>query len=490
LAPPAIQHSTFNIQHFVHSFLPHRSLLLPSHAADLFKLRVNHLAGEENERGEFVLYWSQSSRRLRNNLGLEHAIRLANERGLPVLVYESIRPDYPNANDRIHAFVLEGVAANARDAAARGIGYHFFLPRTAGEARGVVRTLAQRARIVVTDDYPTFVVRDHVRRFAPQSPVALHVVDGNGLLPMRAFAKEQYSAKFLRDRAHRMFEEFWSRLVESEAKKPFKGSIDLPRYDGSDPRAAAASCEIDHSVWPVKIVGGRDVALQRLESFIRHGLRGYATERNRAVVHTSGLSPYLHFGHIGIHEIAERVLLSGAPDEDIDSFLEEAVIRRELSFNFCFYREDHDSLASLPDWAKKTLDAHRDDRRKPSYGYDELEAAATYDDVWNLSQRQLRETGIIHGYLRMLWGKKIIEWSETPEEAHATMIRLHERWAIDGRDPNTHAGVMWCFGKHDRPWAPQRPVFGMIRYMSSDSTRKKVRLKEIEATLDPAPSLF
>ena len=468
----------------MHSFIPHRHLLRAGHRADLFKLRVQRVAGEENTRGEFVLYWAQSSRRLRNNLGLEHAIRMANERKLPLLVYESIRPDYPFANDRIHSFVLEGVAANARDAAARGIGYHFFLPRTADESRGVVSGIAARARLVVTDEYPTFVVRDHVRAFAQRSPVALHVVDGNGLLPMRAFTKEQYSAKFLRDRAHRMFDEFWSPLEEAIVLRTFRGELDLPRYEGDDPRGAAASCAIDHDVPPVATVGGRDAALARLEAFMREGLDGYATERNRSVVHTSGLSPYLHFGHIGIHELAERVLLSDAPEDDIDSFLEEAVIRRELSFNFCFYRDDHDSLSSLPDWARKTLDAHRDDRRKPCYSFAELEAGETYDDVWNLSQRQLRVTGIIHGYLRMLWGKKIIEWSATPEEAHATMIRLHEKWAIDGRDPNTHAGVLWCFGKHDRPWAPQRPVFGMIRYMSSDSTRKKVRLEEIEKAID------
>jgi deoxyribodipyrimidine photo-lyase len=174
------------------------------------------------------------------------------------------------------------------------------------------------------------------------------------------------------------------------------------------------------------------------------------------------------------------VLFSDAPSEDIDAFLEEAVIRRELSFNLCHFRPDHDSLSVLPAWAARTLDAHRNDRRKPIYDYEQMERGETGDDVWNLAQRALVETGRMHNYLRMLWGKRIIEWTTTPEEAHRVMLLLHERWALDGRDPNTHAGVLWCFGKHDRPWAPERPIFGMVRYMSSESTRKKVDLRGYE----------
>lgn len=458
-----------------HSFLPLRRVKL---AGDPFAMRVT-VQGEDNPRGQYLLYWAQSARRLRNNIALEYAIESANELGVPVVVYEAVRPDYPGANDRLHAFILEGVRANAADAKARGLAYHFFLPRTPEDARGVVAKLAANARRVVTDEYPTSVIATQTRRFLERSPVAVHLVDGNGILPMRAFAKEQYSARFLRDRAHALFRDLWPEVGEREPRKRFRGQLDLPRYDGADPRAASRTCAIDHTITPVAILGGRDAALERLDAFIRDGLEGYATQRNKAARHLSGLSPYLHFGHIGIHEVAERVLRSDAPGEDIDSFLEEAVIRRELSFNFCFYDPRFDSLDSLPDWAKRTLDKHRGDRRKPSYTYEELERAETYDEVWNLAQRQLRSQGTIHGYLRMLWGKKIIEWSETPEDAHAAMVRLHDRYAIDGRDPNTHAGILWCFGKHDRPWAPERPIFGSIRWMSSAQTARKVRLSEI-----------
>lgn len=459
-----------------HSFLPLRR---ERREGDPFALRVTE-SGEHNPRGEYILYWAQSARRLRQNLALEYAIARANERGLPVVVYESLRPDYPAANDRIHSFILEGVQSNIADAAARGLRYHFFLPRTPEEARGVVVRLAKNARLVVTDEYPTSVIATQTSRFVARSAVAVHLVDGNGILPMRAFAKEQYSARFLRDRAHRLFPELWPSMEEHAPHQYFSGDLDLPAWTGEGPRDAARRCSIDHTVRPSDLRGGREAAMERLEAFLRDGLPGYATQRNKATKHLSGLSPYLHFGHIGIQEVAERVLMSEAPGEDIDSFLEEAIIRRELSFNFCFYNSRYDSLAALPSWAMRTLDAHRRDRRKPSYSFEELARAETHDAVWNLAQRQLLACGTIHGYLRMLWGKKIIEWSDTPELAHAAMVQLHDRYALDGRDPNTHAGILWCFGKHDRPWAPERPIFGSIRWMSSEQTAKKVRLREIE----------
>jgi deoxyribodipyrimidine photo-lyase len=462
-----------------HSF---RNLRRWTPAGDPFAQRVT-ISGSDDPRGRYILYWAQSARRLRNNIALEYAIACANELGLPVVVYESIRPDYPFANDRLHAFVLEGVQQNRIDATARGLQYHFFLPKTADEARGVVVRLARNARRVITDEYPTSIIAAQTRRFLARSPAAVHLVDGNGILPMRAFGKELYSARFLRDRAHALFRDLWPSIEEREPRKRSRVGLDLPSYDGTNPREAARACDIDHSIAMVATKGGRDAALARFESWLREGLPGYASERNKAAKHLSGLSPYLHFGHIGIHEIAERVLQSDAPDEDVDSFLEEAIIRRELSFNFCFYNPRFDSLDALPAWAKATLDAHRRDRRSPAYAYEELRDAQTHDDVWNLSQKQLLATGTIHGYLRMLWGKKLIEWSETPEDALATMLRLHDIYAIDGRDPNTYAGVQWCFGKHDRPWVPERPVFGTIRWMSSEQTAKKVRLKEIEAAL-------
>lgn len=385
-----------------HSFLPLRRLR-PS--GDPFALRVTQLR-EANPRGDLILYHARAARRVRNNAALAFARTL----GKQVVMAEWL--DEPHLSPRIEAFIRAGADRNVRDA---DVDYRFEPDR---------EELLARAKYVVTDEFPTL----------PVPAYATHLFDGNGILPMRAIEKEQYSAKFFRDKSHRLFEAFWP------------------------PTSAAPPISLEF-------------------------LRGYASMRNKSPKHVSGLSPAIHFGHLGIGEIANAVLHADAPGEDVDAFLEEAIIRRELSFNMCFYNSDYASLAALPEWARKTLDKHRLDRRKPSYTFEELESAGTHDEVWNLSQRQLLACGTIHGYLRMLWGKKIIEWSDTPEEAHATMIALHDRYALDGRDPNTHAGVLWCFGKHDRPWAPERPIFGMIRWMSSDQTAKKVRLKEIEAVV-------
>ncbi len=475
------------------SFLPYRSVLERG-GADPFEGRLTRAGGPDRARGDYILYWAQASRRTTANLALDFAILQGNEAGLPVVVYESLRPDYPSANDRIHTFVLEGVEDNRRIAAQRGLRYEFFLPATHEAARGVLERLSRRARMVVTDEYPTFIQQSQTASFSRSCPVPLWLVDGNGILPMRAFPGEQYSARFFRDKAHREFEQRWATIPEIEpGVRPFNGDLELDVWNGTDISMAVGSCAIDHTVPRAPVKGGRAEALRRLEIFVHSRLEGYASRRNREPEKTSELSPYLHFGHVGIDEVARRVLFSAAPAEDIDAFLEEAVIRRELSFNLCHFRPDHDSLAVLPAWAARTLDAHRHDRRMPIYDFGQMERAETGDEVWNLAQRALLETGIMHNYLRMLWGKRVLEWTRSPEEAHRTMIALHERWALDGRDPNTHAGVLWCFGKHDRPWAPERPIFGMVRYMSSDATRKKVDLrgyrKKIDRETNGDPSL-
>lgn len=456
------------------SFTRFRGLLERGGAGDPFAQRVTrHHAGAA--RGEYVVYWMQAARRVDQNLALALARQEAASRGLPLLVYEALRPDYPGANDRIHRFILEGVADRIREAGAAGLRYAFFLPRTAAEARGVMYRIAARAACVVTDEYPAWMLRDQTRRFIENTGTEVVLVDHNGILPMRSLEKEQYAARQFRDRAHRLFDDHWPGPVMPVACEPWRGEIPFESWDGRDVSAAVERCAVDHSVPAVSSAGTRGEALARVERFIRDRLEGYDALRNRKAAHTSELSPYLHFGLVGTHEVANAVLRADAPARDIDSFLEELVIRRELSFNFCFYNPSYDSIDALPDWARTTLREHRDDRREPLYDSATLESADTHDEVWNLTQRALIETGTIHNYLRMLWGKKILEWSATPREAYRTMIELHERWALDGRDPNTYANVLWCLGKHDRAWG-ERPIFGKVRYMSSEATRRKVDL--------------
>jgi hypothetical protein len=379
-----------------HSFLSLRLLRGP---VDPFALRVTQVRAG-NPRGGYVLYHARAARRARNNIALDYAKTL----GSRVVMAEWL--DEPHLTPRTADFIREG---SKRTEAEADVEYLFEPPRE----------VIAKARFVVTDELPTLSTPPH----------ATHLVDGNGILPMRAMEKEQYSARFFRDRAFRLFEQFFRPV-------PIDSDLAIGGYDG----------------------------------------------RRRQ----TGLSARIHFGHVGVHDVVAAALESDGPAEEIESLLEQVIVRRELSFNLCFYNPAYASLDALPAWAKATLDRHRGDRRKPCYTYDEFERAATHDEVWNLAQRQLLATGTIHGYLRMLWGKKIIEWSATPEEAHAAMIRLHDLYALDGRDPNTHAGVLWCFGKHDRPWAPERPIFGTIRWMSSEQTAKKIRLREIEEAIAQA----
>jgi deoxyribodipyrimidine photo-lyase len=250
--------------------------------------------------------------------------------------------------------------------------------------------------------------------------------------------------------------------------------------------ALVQSCEIDHGVAPADgSRGGRSEARRRLRRFVRDRLGDYARDRNEPSRHaTSGLSPYLHFGQISALEVALAVR-EGANERRLDaaSFLDELIVRRELAFNFARHTEDYESLDALPPWARETLARHADDPRNPCYSLEQLELAETYDTLWNATQKELLLRGTIHGYYRMYWGKKIIEWSPTHEQALAAMIYFHDRYALDGRDPNTYANILWCFGLHDRPWF-ERPIFGTVRYMSLEGMKRKTDtaayIREIE----------
>jgi deoxyribodipyrimidine photo-lyase len=236
-----------------------------------------------------------------------------------------------------------------------------------------------------------------------------------------------------------------------------------------------AACEIDHSVAaPAGLAGGRGQAKRRLANFLRHRLRRYARDKNQPAAHaTSELSPYLHWGYISSLEVALAVRDYAAEHKLIaDEFLEELIVRRELAFNFARHAAAPESLDELPEWARRTLDLHRQDRRDPRYTREQLESAATCDDLWNAAQTELLLRGRIHGYYRMYWGKKILQWSPSPEEALAAALYLNDRYAVDGQDPASIANILWCFGLHDRPW-PERPIFGTVRSMSRAGMERK-----------------
>ncbi len=451
---------------------------------DLMQKRIvplRHYTPRANAR--YVLYCMQIHRRAYQNQALNFAITQANKLNLPLVVYEGLQPDYHQANDRIHQFIIEGAINNHRDFAKRGIRYCFYLmPNAQKGNRRAVAQLAQEAALLVTDDFPAFVVPGHNRAIVKQVDCPAYAVDANGVVPIRELKKEEYAARTIRPKIHRLLPAYLWPIEEINPKiKSANLKLDLREETSLENPALAAllrGTSIDHSIQPSRLYhGGRDKALKRLNTFVSERLRNYNAGRNVTGEHwTSELSPYLHFGHISAMEAALAVLHAEAPADCIDAFLEELIVRRELSYNFCHFNPKHATIEALPAWARQTLFAHAKDKRPYVYSSAQFEAAETHDEVWNLAQRELLATGKIHNYVRMLWGKKIIEWSKTPQEALEAMIRLHHRYALDGRNPNTYTGILWCFGKHDRAWGPQRQVFGLVRYMTSDSTRRKINL--------------
>jgi deoxyribodipyrimidine photo-lyase len=417
------------------------------------------------------------NRRVESNHALIEAVHLANHLSLPVLYYERLTCAYTHANDRLHTFILEGVPETSRRLARLGIGYVFHLRRRQKDPDDALDRLAQPAAAVVTDDFPTFLAARHNASFPARLDLPYHVVDSSCVVPMNRIEKREYAAYTIRPKIRRLLGEYLTPAEFLRVEYPYRQSV--PEFHteveaGGIP-ALVASCEIDHRVPPsLDLRGGRRAAERQLRQFLEHKLHRYAREHNNpALQATSGLSPYLHFGQISSLEVALAVREHAARHQIIaEEFLEELIVRRELAFNHARYAERPESLDNLPGWARQTLAKHAADRRSPIYTLQQFEGAQTHDVLWNATQRELLRRGVIHGYYRMYWGKKIIEWSASCEEALETMVYLHDRWALDGRDPNTYTNILWCFGLHDRPWR-ERPIFGMVRFMSLDGMRRK-----------------
>lgn len=459
--------------------------------------------------GDYVLYWLIAARRRRANFALQRAVEHARQLGRPLLVLEPLRCGYQWASDRLHTFVLQGMADNAADFAAANVTYVPYVEPQAGAGKGLLAALAAKACVVVTDDFPCFFLPRMVAAAARTLPVALEVVDGNGLLPLRAGDKVFGRAFDFRRFLQKVLP---AHLAEFPAGDPLRGydlgPATLPRGVASkwpaasaallaaEPRALA-KLPIDHTVGAVDTRGGAVAAGAALRTFLATRLPRYAGERSDPDADcASGLSPFLHFGHLSVHQVFAGLAKQEGWTRDriraradgqrgwfgmsdaAESFLDELITWRELGLNYTWQRSDYEDFASLPAWAQATLAKHADDPREPVYSLDEFAAARTHDPVWNAAQTQLRESGVLQNYLRMLWGKKVLEWSRTPQEAFAILIELNNRYALDGRDPNSYTGISWVFGRYDRPWAPERDVYGVLRYMSSTNTVKKLAIEQ------------
>jgi deoxyribodipyrimidine photo-lyase len=418
--------------------------------------------------GRYVLYWCRWNRRVESNHALAYATTMANQMKLPLVFFERVTCNYESASARFHTFLLEGVPSLAAQLRKMGIGYVFQLPRRKKNPGADMRAVFNGAAAVVTDD---------CLRAIPALDVQFDAVDASCIVPASAIPSQCYAAYSIRPKIHRLLPRYLNPVATVRPRVPCQESFAKSHTEVTDDNidALVSSCEVDHSVRSSTLYrGGRQEALRRLRRFLKGGLRRYALEKNEPSAHaTSRLSPYLHYGHISALEVALAVREHARQHKLIaDGFLEELIVRRELAFNFVRYTKSRDTLDALPEWARKTLHKHRRDRRDPGYARDEFDQASTHDELWNAAQKEFVLRGTIHGYYRMYWGKKILEWSATPQEALHTMLYLHDKYALDGDDPNTYTNILWCFGLHDRPW-PERPIYGTVRSMARSGMERK-----------------
>ncbi|MBN2239450.1 MAG: deoxyribodipyrimidine photo-lyase [Dehalococcoidales bacterium] len=435
--------------------------------------RIKVLNNKQPGKGQYVLYWMQASQRTEYNHALEYGIFRANEIKLPLLVFFGLTDTFPDANARHYRFMLEGLKEVKYSLNDRGIG---MVIRHVSPEKGAVE-LAKNAALVVCDRGYLRIQKQWRRYVASNITCPLVQVESDVVVPVEtASGKEEYSAATLRRKLVPLISRY---LNEFQEETPVQDStrIALEGMDIDDTERVLSSLNIDQSVKPVTCFsGGMQSAKEFLHLFIDTKLNRYAELRNNPNEDCqSQLSPYLHFGQISPLHVARE--LSLFHDENAEAFLEELVVRRELSMNYVYYNDRYDSFSGLPDWAKKTLNEHRNDSREYLYSREELERALTHDRYWNAAQREMVKTGKMHGYMRMYWGKKILEWSDNPENAFSAALYLNNRYELDGRDPNGFAGVAWCFGKHDRPWAG-RPVFGNIRYMNANGLKRKFDIEK------------
>ncbi len=462
-----------------------------------------------NGHGDFVLYWMIANRRTRWNFSLQRAVDWTLQLRKPLVVLEALRCGYNWASDRLHSFVMAGMRDNAEDFRRSAVLYYPYLEPEAGAGKGLLKAISTHACCVVTDDFPCFFLPRMVTSAAQQVPVLLEAVDSNGILPIhwsdKVFVNAYSFRRFLQNNLEPHLHAFPERDPSHEVKiRKLKGLPDgiTDRWPAADKQLLEVTSEsldvfpIDHTIGPSPVSGGSIAATERLRSFLDSSLGDYAERRNHPDADlTSGLSPYLHFGHISVHQIFLELMeredwsvkklsanASGKRSgwwgvgENAESFLDELITWRELGHNMCSHRSDYAHYESLPEWARQTLEEHRSDHRPYRYTLEQLEAADTHDELWNAAQRQLVREGRLQNYLRMLWGKKILEWSPSPRNALEFMIELNNKYALDGRDPNSYSGIFWVLGRYDRPWGPERQIFGKVRYMSSDSARHKLKL--------------
>jgi deoxyribodipyrimidine photo-lyase len=435
------------------------------------KERIKILSDKDITGGYYVLYWMQASARAHYNHALEYAIRNANKLKNPVIVYFGLTDDFAEANQRHYHFLLEGLRETQLELQKKNIN---MVVQHQEPGKGAIK-LAEEASLVVTDRGYLPLQRQWRQELAEEIECPLIQVESDVVVPVEtASPKEEYMAGTIRRKIQKEWDDF---LVPLRMAKAQESSLDL-EFDSLDLgninsilEQLKIDCDVDVVDW---IQGGNLQARDHLKYFLENKLDCFGDLRNDPTQnYLSNMSPYLHFGQISPLYIALQVKKTGSPG--VESYLEELIIRRELSMNFVFYDSEYDNFNCLPDWAQKTLLEHARDPREYNYAVEELEKAQTHDPYWNAAQKEMIYLGKMHGYMRMYWGKKILEWTRNPIQAYHVALYLNNKYELDGRDPNGYAGVAWCFGKHDRAWK-EREIYGKVRYMNDNGLRRKFRI--------------
>ncbi len=443
---------------------------------DIQDSRIQFLNDLDVRQGNFVLYWMQQSQRAEYNLALEYAVQQANQIGQGVLVVFGLMDGYPEANLRHYTFMLEGLQETQAALARRGIK----MVVQKGKPVAVALSIGRKASLIVCDRGYLRHQRQWRQKVAREAGCRVVQIESDVVVPLEVVSnKAEYAARTIRPKIHRHLSNY---LLEFKPTKLKKSSLQL-RVSGIDLSkidAVLKKMSLDQSVGPVShfFKGGTAQARKIFSDFLRRRFINYVDNRNQPQTDdVSHMSKYLHFGQISPLYLAMQVLKTKKRSKEaLDAFLEELVVRRELAMNFVYYSPNYDSYQCLPNWAQKTLAEHKKDSREYRYTRRQLENARTHDEYWNAAMREMTSTGFMHNYMRMYWGKKILEWTPTPEQAFKTTLAINNKYFLDGRDANSYTGVAWIFGVHDRAWF-ERPIFGKIRYMAASGLERKCDIR-------------
>jgi deoxyribodipyrimidine photo-lyase len=439
--------------------------------------RLNKL----NYKNGPVVYWMSRDQRVHDNWALLYAQELAERHETDMCIVFCLSPKFLDASHRQYDFMIRGLVEIEKALNKYNIPFQLLL----GEPAIEIAKYLNRKKIgaLVTDFSPLRIKREWNRAIINRLDIPIFEVDAHNIVPCwKASDKQEYAAYTFRPKINGLLGEYLCEFPQLKKQKS-KGKFKIASNNWAK---AKKSLKVDRSIQPVEWISpGYKGGMKRITEFLKRHLPDYADRRNDPNKKAqSDLSPYLHFGQISAQRVALDVEKSKLNKDSTDSFLEELIVRRELADNFCYHNDKYDSFESFPDWARKTLNDHRKDKRDIIYTPRQFEDGETHDDLWNAAQMEMVITGKMHGYMRMYWAKKILEWSKTPEEALETAIYLNDKYELDGRDPNGYSGIAWSIGGvHDRAW-PERKIFGKIRYMSYDGCRRKFDVDKYIAKID------